>query len=76
MRHFGGSGRPPAHIQWDGKDETGLPLADGIYRYRLTVKDHEGRQVDGAMRQVVISTTGPQGAVPLEPMSGSPEQPR
>jgi hypothetical protein len=76
VRHFGGSGRPPAHIQWDGKDETGLPLADGIYRYRLTVKDHEGRQVDGAMRQVVISTTGPQGAVPLEPMSGSPEQPR
>jgi hypothetical protein len=76
VRRFGGSGRPPAHIQWDGKDETGLPLPDGVYRYHLTVKDHEGRRVDGPMREVVISTTGPQGTVPLEPTPGSTEPPR
>jgi hypothetical protein len=76
VRRFGGSGRPPAHIQWDGKDETGLPLPDGVYRYHLMVKDHEGRQVEGPMREVVISTTGPQGAVTLEPAPGSTEPPR
>ncbi len=76
VRRFGGAGRPPAHIEWDGKDETGLPLADGVYRYHLVVKDHAGRLVEGPMREVVISTTGPQGAVPLEPVPGSSEPPR
>jgi hypothetical protein len=76
VRKFGGAGRPPAHIEWDGKDETGLPLADGRYRYRLSVKDHEGRQMAGPLRQVEIFTTGPQGAVPLEPVTGNPEPPR
>ena len=32
VRRFGGQGQPPAHVEWDGKDETGLPLADGIYQ--------------------------------------------
>jgi len=76
VRRFGGNGRPPAHIEWDGKDETGLPLPDGVYRYRLTVKDQVGRMVEGPVRQVVISTTGPQGAVPLEPAPGSSEPQR
>jgi hypothetical protein len=76
VRRFGGNGKPPAHIQWDGKDETGLPLADGVYRYRLTVKDQVGRLIEGPIREVVISTTGPQGVVPLEPTPGSPEPQR
>ncbi len=76
VRRFGGNGQPPAHIQWDGKDETGLPLADGTYRYHLAVNDREGRQVVGPVRTVEISTTGPQGAVPVVPVQGSPEEPR
>lgn len=76
VRRFGGNGKPPAHIQWDGKDETGLPLPDGVYRYRLVVKDQAARLIEGPVREVVISTVGPQGAVPLEPMSGSPEPQR
>jgi hypothetical protein len=67
VREFGGKGTPPAHLLWDGKDETGLPLADGTYRYTLTVRDMDGHVIDSHTRTVQISTTGPQGAVPVIP---------
>jgi hypothetical protein len=65
VRRFGGPGLPPPHVQWDGKDESGLPLADGQYAYRLTVHDAEGRVLTSSTRQVRISTGGPQGDVPV-----------
>ncbi|HEX7077649.1 MAG TPA: PorV/PorQ family protein [Candidatus Eisenbacteria bacterium] len=68
VRTFGGKGAPPAHIQWDGKDETGLPLADGTYHYRLTVHDADGRVIESRTRDVEISTGGPQGEVPVIPV--------
>ena len=68
VRKFGGKGQPPAQILWDGKDETGLPLADGVYRYTLQVNDAEGRVIDSRTRTIEISTGGPQGAVPVIPV--------
>jgi hypothetical protein len=65
VRRFSGPGLPPAHVQWDGKDETGLPMADGVYAYRLTVKDKDGRVLVGPTRHVEIATGGPQGDVPV-----------
>jgi hypothetical protein len=65
IRRFGGPGMPPPHVLWDGKDETGLPVADGIYRYHLEVTDVAGRIVASATRTVEISTGGPQGTVPV-----------
>jgi FlgD Ig-like domain len=65
VRRFGGAGLPPSHVQWDGKDETGLPVADGEYTYRLMVKDKDGRIVDGPARRITIATEGPQGDVPV-----------
>ena len=76
VRRFSGAGQPPAHVQWDGKDENGLPLADGIYHYRLSVKDRVGHEVLASVRQVTISTTGPQGEVPVVPVGQSEEQPK
>jgi hypothetical protein len=67
VRRFGGQGQPPSHLEWDGKDENGLPLADGQYRYSLVVKDAAGRSVAGPVRSVEISTGGPQGTVPIVP---------
>jgi hypothetical protein len=65
VRRFGGQGVPPPHITWDGKDEAGLPLADGTYRYQLAVVDDEGRVVESREESVEISTAGPQGSVPV-----------
>ncbi len=66
VRKFGGPGLPPAHVLWDGKDETGLPVADGVYTYRLTVKDKDGRLLNASTRKVEISTGGPQVTVPIQ----------
>jgi hypothetical protein len=66
VRRFGGKGGPPAHVLWDGTDEAGMPLPDGTYRYRLVVHDDEGIELDAKERNVVISTSGPQGAIPVE----------
>jgi FlgD Ig-like domain len=65
VRRFGGPGLPPPHIQWDGKDEVGLRVADGEYTYRLVVTDKDGRIVDSPVRRFSISTSGPQGDVPV-----------
>lgn len=65
VRSFGGKGAPPAHVMWDGKDESGLPLPDGIYTYRLVVYDQEGREFTAHERKVEITTDGPQGKVPV-----------
>jgi hypothetical protein len=65
VRTFGGRGMAPAHVLWDGKDATGLPLADGAYRYRLVVLDQLGDAVEAREHTVEISTGGPQGTVPV-----------
>lgn len=75
VRRFGGNGQTPAHVQWDGKDETGLSLPDGTYRYHLVVNDREGRTIVGAVRTIEIATAGPQGQVPVV-QTQEPEQPR
>jgi hypothetical protein len=66
VRRFGGQDMPPAHVLWDGKDETGLPVADGVYTYHLTVKDRDGRLLNASTRKVEISTGGPQVTVPVQ----------
>jgi hypothetical protein len=65
VRRFGGQGNPPAHVMWDGKDASGLPLADGVYKYQLVVEDAEGRSIVGQERKVEITTEGPRGSVPV-----------
>lgn len=67
VRVFGGQGQPPSHVEWDGKDDAGLPLPDGDYHYQLTVRDQKNRVVASAVHHVRISTGGPQGQVPVVP---------
>jgi len=50
---------------WDGKNENGMPLADGVYTYLLVVRDAEGRETIGRKRTVEITTSGPRGDVPI-----------
>ena len=65
VRKFSGKGAPPAHVMWDGKDEAGLPLPDGAYKYWMLVVDAEGRQMESHAHTVEITTEGPKGAVPV-----------
>ncbi len=67
VRKFAGKGVPPAHLVWDGKDEVGLPLPDGTYRYQLAVHDRDGRDVVSPFELVEISTSGPEGSIEVLP---------
>ena len=42
-----------------------MPLPDGNYRYALQVVDHDGRQLASHARVLAISTSGPQGEIPV-----------
>jgi len=68
VRRFGGKGSPPAHLLWDGKNESGMPLPDGAYRYQLIVHDADGKEILSPTHVVEISTGGPQGSVPVIPI--------
>lgn len=65
VRRFSGRGTPPAHVMWDGKDETGLPLPDGVYTYHFAVVDEFGTQLTAHQKTVEITTEGPKGSVPV-----------
>jgi hypothetical protein len=67
VRRYSGRGVPPAHLVWDGKDGTGLPLPDGVYHYRLLVRDRDGRYLTSPNQAVEISTGGPQGEIQVLP---------
>ena len=61
-----GPGTTP--LEWHGRIRTNgkwHPVADGIYTYRLVVRDAQGRMLDSPVRRVTISTAGPQGDVPI-----------
>ncbi len=68
VRRFGGKGSPPAHLLWDGKNESGMPLPDGIYHYQLVVYDANGMEILSPTHVIEISTGGPQGSVPVIPI--------
>jgi hypothetical protein len=65
VRRFSGKGGPPAHVMWDGKDESGLPLPDGVYSYYFMVEDWEGQKLQGSKGTIEITTAGPRGTVPV-----------
>lgn len=65
VRTFGGQGEPPAHVMWDGKSDTGKPLADGVYLFRLVVIDRDGWEVSGPAGTVRINTSVPEMSVPV-----------
>jgi hypothetical protein len=64
VRRFSGKGLPPSHVVWDGKDEAGLPLPDGVYDYHLAVRDATGHVMTAQPGSVEIATGGPSGSVP------------
>jgi len=74
VRTFGGKGVPPQHVLWDGKDATGLPLPDGVYRYAIWVRDIEGREILSKTQSVEILTSGPRGSVPVTVETQQPQQ--
>lgn len=66
VRSYAGKNQPPAHVIWDGKGVTGLPMPDGQYTYQLRVVERDGQVTHSRTRFVEINTGGPQGSIGVQ----------
>lgn len=46
-------------LQWDGRDDLGKTVADGVYTIRVIAWDQGGRQVESAPARVTVNTKRP-----------------
>jgi outer membrane protein OmpA-like peptidoglycan-associated protein/flagellar hook assembly protein FlgD len=57
VRHYSWEGRAPdAKVEWDGKDDKGVPLANGVYAYYLKGTDKAGNAVDRKIANITLMT--------------------
>jgi flagellar hook assembly protein FlgD/flagellar motor protein MotB len=53
------NGRPEALV-WDGKDDEGLIVPDGIYHYRVSATDRAQNSSSAVMDNIIVSTIQPE----------------
>jgi hypothetical protein len=68
VRTYNGDDNPPTSIIWDGKDDRGLPVGDGEYKFVMKIKDTTGKSIESGKETVKISSTIPMqpGSIKLE----------
>ncbi len=59
IRSIRGQGPPPKEIRWDGSDDLGIRVPDGIYTARLEVEDQNGTTAYEVSDAVVVDTIVP-----------------
>ncbi len=47
-------------LTWDGLDDNGQIVADGVYRYVLSSTDQAGNSVEGSVYNIIVDTRQPQ----------------
>lgn len=52
-------GVPVSEVTWDGKDDKGLPLPDGVYSYVIESTDRAGNYGNDRLGNIVINTARP-----------------
>jgi hypothetical protein len=67
IRSFSERGLIPEEIVWDGRDNTGVLVEDGKFKYRFEIWTLEGENLKGEGSLVIIDTEGPAGTLGLGP---------
>lgn len=62
VRTFSGDDKPPLTITWEGKDDRGLPVSDGEYKFVMKVIDKNKKEIVSNEETVKISS-----ALPMQP---------
>jgi len=57
VRRFEWTGTPPVEIVWDGKDNKGNLIPEGLYSYRLRGKDAAGNASERKVTDIKLTTT-------------------
>ena len=56
VRRYEWTGAPPVEILWDGRDEQGVPLEEGLYSYRLQGVDAAGNAAEQKISGINLTT--------------------
>ncbi len=62
----------PGSFSWDGRDDAGTLVPDGIYSYRLTSTDPAGNSGSASIDRIVVNTLASPAAVSLAETAFSP----
>jgi flagellar hook assembly protein FlgD len=62
----------PGFITWDGTDDTGSIVADGVYEYRITATDRAQNTGDASLGNIIVSTIQPSVALTITDAFFSP----
>jgi outer membrane protein OmpA-like peptidoglycan-associated protein/flagellar hook assembly protein FlgD len=72
VRSFRVENGRPEPLVWDGTDDAGLIVADGIYSYRISASDRALNSTGGAMDNIIVSTIQPQVGIAISDAYFSP----
>jgi flagellar hook assembly protein FlgD/flagellar motor protein MotB len=72
IRSFTTTNGKPENLIWDGKDDEGLFVPDGVYSYRITATDRAQNSESGELDNIIVSTIQPQVGVVLTDAYFSP----
>ena len=57
VKEFKWQGTPPSEIVWDGRDENGNPLPEGLYNYSISGEDDAGNSSENRISNIELTTT-------------------
>lgn len=57
VKSFTWKGVPPVEVVWDGRDEKGIPLREGLYSYTLRGQDAAGNRSEKTVTKIKLTTT-------------------
>jgi flagellar hook assembly protein FlgD/flagellar motor protein MotB len=60
VRSFAWTGGKPENLTWDGKDDGGSFVPDGVYSYRVFATDRALNSESGELDNIIVSTIQPQ----------------
>ncbi|MCD6398176.1 MAG: flagellar motor protein MotB, partial [Spirochaetaceae bacterium] len=56
VRHYKWSDQVPGNLVWDGLDDSGTMVEDGVYSYEIKATDRAGNSVDAGLTNIIKNT--------------------
>ena len=63
VRTFRWSGSAPGPAEWNGTDDSGFPVKDGVYSYRISCTDIAGNSASAGVENIVFTSDRPSVAI-------------
>jgi flagellar hook assembly protein FlgD/outer membrane protein OmpA-like peptidoglycan-associated protein len=74
-RAFAGNSAPPAHIDFDGRNDAGALLPEGVYNGELSVRYRNGYVSSASSPAFTLDLTAPRASVRIEDRDGAAGRP-